>query len=1614
MAYALLPSPLGMRLAKICLQYGVMWVLVFVMSAGRLPLGTPEAKAAPTITDTPGIANFFTPRLFIIFDTSKSMVYRPDDPNSDPSVSTQDWDPTITHTLPDGGVAEGPDDTQCLNKFCIGKRALSQTLPTYTSRIDMGLAGYNQYYQLTTEPANYYTDCAYDQIAYGSTDWSRVFTSFDDLDGTDIDPTKLGVNSPVFSYQGPNQLQPHLTRKQGVASGFSGSLIYQNIVGASTGPLSTQSSGGYTYTWVGTRRWPPAGTSDMILKTSLGGVCPATRPGATDGTCSAAQPCDMYADAPPEALITYQPFTTGVDQGATVSSRGVSWSRQDPPAQYVYWGACGADGTPYNGGLGACNLLGDCTQNQTGGPTPQPVGAVLSYNNPVVSPGPAWTALPPVAHTTIVQLTAYGATCPGSLSTVSDSAGPPEWSSFATGAGGAGTVVNVDGTASSSTGCGPAAQDHCVWTQLPGTSGDYVVPAESNAHYCAFTRNSYPYQQFQSLCQYTINVWTYTTSGGDTYCNYFHNQDIYSHPIYTYAWLPNDGDILGYTSFRYNGNDDLHGVPTAVTYSGGIFSNNTCPNLINDPTQPPCGNGSICKLSWTSNTTVGAVNYPNGRYSNSPFGGYPWTSVPPGAVPAADPLISLLDKNFPPDPTVYSGNWLSGGGHGTNYYTYLMANLYETAWVNPPQQPSFPGQQLFTCSTCTYQYSYTAPPTNDALGFSAVATTMPPNRNSGFSLLPDGVTPAIAFTGIGTSTAQKGATLASSGPILKMLGKYDPVSNPTGLQIPLYGDYTPLTGALTNVKSYLQTQIDADPYAACGRKYYVMLLTDGEEEPLLAGNDPVGAVTALRGMTTSLGAPVDVKTFVIGFGLLAPSAELNAMAQAGGTSVSASDLGKLDLTANGVAFDGSSSSRLLASLQAAFGTILEGFFTRSKPAVNLAGTEMYIGYFRLLFGGTEWQGKLDSIDITQGNFPGLADTVTASDYVYYWRYGDDFGTAQGGSSINKQSSRTVYTSLSPNSGNRIFFDYNGCTDCASAAGWNTNAPADQTALETMIGANAKETIALLLNPGVPNSPESFSFGAQKLSRASDIFHSDPAIIEGATQSNAWPDPGAEAAAYLVYQNSAAIKSRPKTVYIGANDGMLHAVQDDVDALKNVGLNAGMERWGYVPNQLLPIVNQMRDAHTYGVDGSVAVADVCGTAFTTTDCTDPNGWRTLLVGALGRGGNGIYALDITDPTNPQVKWETSSSSSMVASRAQVPRFGQTWGAPVIGRTSVAGFPNKVWSVFIGGGVAPAVDPLSIPWGNNFYVLDASTGQPLFDGTTTAAFRIWNDPNDNPAGPVYDNPDGVASRASLYRPGDNASVQRVFFNDTEGKMWKMDVSGTSIATWNPSPTNTANDVFFDPANSSGNPNCVLDIAGAATPIVDATTGLPVSPAATLPLPKPRPKIFNRPMLAIDQTGLLDVYVGSGDSDHPNDPTGFDYFFGLTDLGTGCARPMFVLRFAQNEKMLADPAFLNNVVYATTYQPPSGALLCTDAGHGFLYAWDAHTGQPVAAIKDPLTGLMVSKLDFSNYPQLKNSGIPSAPIVRNGKIYLAFEADPKGRVVDTGAQAVNIKVKGWQRVK
>jgi type IV pilus assembly protein PilY1 len=89
--------------------------------------------------------------------------------------------------------------------------------------------------------------------------------------------------------------------------------------------------------------------------------------------------------------------------------------------------------------------------------------------------------------------------------------------------------------------------------------------------------------------------------------------------------------------------------------------------------------------------------------------------------------------------------------------------------------------------------------------------------------------------------------------------------------------------------------------------------------------------------------------------------------------------------------------------------------------------------------------------------------------------------------------------------------------------------------------------------------------------------------------------------------------RAPAVYLGANDGMLHAF----DA------GTGAELFAYVPAMLVPALNELPApgyTHRAYVDGPLAA----GEAFI------GGAWRSVLVGAPGAGGRGVFALDVTDP------------------------------------------------------------------------------------------------------------------------------------------------------------------------------------------------------------------------------------------------------------------------------------------------------------------------------------------------------------------------------------------------
>jgi len=110
-----------------------------------------------------------------------------------------------------------------------------------------------------------------------------------------------------------------------------------------------------------------------------------------------------------------------------------------------------------------------------------------------------------------------------------------------------------------------------------------------------------------------------------------------------------------------------------------------------------------------------------------------------------------------------------------------------------------------------------------------------------------------------------------------------------------------------------------------------------------------------------------------------------------------------------------------------------------------------------------------------------------------------------------------------------------------------------------------------------------------------------------------PAAGVPGAAYQTFRDDA--KASTAAVYVGANDGMLHAFD----------VAAGRELFAYVPASMLPRMNQLTApgyVHRPYVDGEIGI----GAARLGGE------WKTILTAGMGGGAQGLFALDISNPAD----------------------------------------------------------------------------------------------------------------------------------------------------------------------------------------------------------------------------------------------------------------------------------------------------------------------------------------------------------------------------------------------
>ncbi len=461
---------------------------------------------------------------------------------------------------------------------------------------------------------------------------------------------------------------------------------------------------------------------------------------------------------------------------------------------------------------------------------------------------------------------------------------------------------------------------------------------------------------------------------------------------------------------------------------------------------------------------------------------------------------------------------------------------------------------------------------------------------------------------------------------------------------------------------------------------------------LITGKNWVGDVaTAINADAETLATTLGVQTHIIGYAVPlgmqygssrlaeegAGAARFDALAKAGGTyPVSPRKVGTQDLQ----------SAIEMLLLQ---GRKSDFIFTGTTPAISsdAAGDYIYQSTFTLPNTG-QWRGKLAKSEL---------DSSTGAVGDLIWEAGD---TLNGKSAVDRQ----IWTSTR-----------------GIAAGLNNFATANLSALKALMydgvtPAPTDDEASKLINfvRGQDSYDENNDSQTtdQRDWKLGDIYHSEMAIVGPPKAIDTELAGDSKTEEYFKLQNGYqafidANASRDTIIYVGANDGMLHAFKDSND-------DKGEELWGFIPPNVLPKLRSMVSGFEgvtnpiYGVDGSAVVKDIFLSGQ----------WRTVLMAGLGREGYGYFALDVTNPSSPSFlfafendpqnevirHWAsngtyTQQSYSSVSSGYNYKKLGEALATPTIFLISDGGSQKSVAA--IGGGLNNTQDK---DYGSAVYLID----------------------------------------------------------------------------------------------------------------------------------------------------------------------------------------------------------------------------------------------------------------------------------------------------------------------
>ena len=231
------------------------------------------------------------------------------------------------------------------------------------------------------------------------------------------------------------------------------------------------------------------------------------------------------------------------------------------------------------------------------------------------------------------------------------------------------------------------------------------------------------------------------------------------------------------------------------------------------------------------------------------------------------------------------------------------------------------------------------------------------------------------------------------------------------------------------------------------------------------------------------------------------------------------------------------------------------------------------------------------------------------------------------------------------------------------------------------------------------------------------------------------------------------------IFAGTNEGYLHAF----DA------NTGEEKFAFIPAELLSTISEpqflnagTQKDHLYGIDGAIT-GDFIGASDGKISADD--GDRAIIYFGLRRGGTSYYALDVTNFNAPKLLWTKSQADHLT--------MGQSWSTPYVANVGdTNGKAQEVIMVSAGydededrdktdgsGEVDDSRVEITADVGNDIFIFNAKNGN-----------KVWSMPSE-----MRDQiTSSIAGGIKPLDTNNNGLVDRIYFGDTGGNVWRVDLS------------------------------------------------------------------------------------------------------------------------------------------------------------------------------------------------------------------------------------------------